>query len=661
MFILFLIAVAFLSPFVFAVPSRTKHTYVLILLAVCAAVASYFSAEVLISGEPMEMAGGTNVIFGELLFRIDRLSAMFIAMVSIAAVAVGIYSGGYLKQYAGEKTPQHFSLHLMSLVLMYVSMVFVVMARDAFSFLFSWEMMTVSSFVLILFDAERREVRRAALSYLILMHIGFVFLLAGFVVVSSAGLPASFDSLSEYFLRNNPLPLFIVFLAGFGMKAGIFPLHIWLPEAHPAAPSHVSAFMSGVMIKMGVYGVMRIISFMETNLFTVGIILFTLGIVTGLYGAVLAAVQNDIKRLLAYSSIENIGIIFLAMGVSVIGYGTGDNFLALCGMSGALLHTVNHSFFKTLLFFGAGNIYTATHTTSLDGLGGISRKMPVTAVFFLVGVMAISALPPLNGFVSEFLIYYGLFDAVSTGAGSIIASICGIVALSLIGGIVVLAFTKLYGVTFLGCPRSHAVEHAEEVSVDRLIACAIPAGGILLVGLAPFLFTDGMFSIAGEFMFIDGAHGYYKNLDGQVWRMASTAIILLGTIVLLLVYRRMKLRDKVVERAPVWGCGFTATSHKMQYSGESFSEGLYGISGTFAKSGLDGDVINKNEVFPKKYSFNLKHKDKVSALFSKWWVEFMRVVNTRVKKLNTGKVNHYVMYALIFLALILVLSLMNVI
>lgn len=661
MFVVVLIITALLSPLVFAFPAKAKHNYILALLSVCGAVSVYYASQAFITGIPLETTLGTNVVFGELSFRMDRLSAVFVLMISLAAVAVGIYSKGYLRNYVEEKTPQHMSLHLVSLVSLYVSMLFVVMARDAFSFLFAWEMMTVSSFVLILFDAEKREVRRAAISYVILMHVGFIFLVAGFTIVSSAGLPPSFDSLALYFATHKPLPLFIVFLIGFGMKAGVFPLHIWLPEAHPAAPSHVSAFMSGVMIKMGVYGVMRVTSFMETDVFTIGIVLFVTGIVTGLYGAVMAAVQNDMKRLLAYSSIENVGIIFLAMGASAIGYATGDNFLALCAMSGALLHTLNHSFFKTLLFFGAGNVYTAAHTTSLNALGGLSRKMPVTAVLFLLGVMAISALPPFNGFVSEFLIYYGLFDSVGSGTGSIIAAMCGIVALSLIGGIVLLAFTKLFGVTFLGSPRSHAVEHAEEVPMSRLAACILPAGGILLVGLAPFLFTDGMFSVAGEFLFIDDAPALYDNLDGQVWKMASVAVMLIGTVVLLLVFRRLKLRDKTVERSPVWGCGFTSPSHKMQYSGESFSEGLYGISTPVTKTTTGSNVVNKNEIFPKKHSFDLKHKDKVSVLLSRWWVEFMKRINLRISKLNTGKVNHYVMYALIFLALILILSLTGLI
>ena len=213
----------------------------------------------------------------------------------------------------------------------------------------------------------------------------------------------------EYFRTQPALPLFVVFLAGFGMKAGMFPMHVWLPEAHPAAPSHVSALMSGVMIKTGVYGILRVTAQIADlpTLRTAGLILLVAGIVTGLWGVILAAAQNDVKRLLAYSSIENIGIVLIGLGIAALGKSSGNQLAAICGLSGALLHTLNHSLFKSLLFFGAGNILSQTHTTSLDALGGLGRHMPVTGLLFLAGTTAICALPPLNGFVSELLIYLG--------------------------------------------------------------------------------------------------------------------------------------------------------------------------------------------------------------------------------------------------------------
>ena len=397
------------------------------------------------------------------------------------------YSRGYLAGYFGRYSSAHFSLHYTALVALVASMMCVVLASGGFSFLFSWELMTIASFILILFEANRQETRRAALNYLVMMHIGFMFLVAGFVMLFNATHSSSFDAIEYYFKLGNPLPLFVVLFIGFGMKAGLFPMHIWLPEAHPAAPSHVSAIMSGVMIKTGIYGVVRLMQAIDANtelLYTIGLIVLLSGIVTGLWGVIFAAMQNDVKRLLAYSSIENIGVILIGLGIAAVGHAAGSDLIGMCGMCGALLHTVNHSLFKTMLFFGAGNIYSKMHTTTMNRMGGIAKHMPLTAALMAFAVAAICALPPLNGFVSELFIYIGMFNGISDGH-EVLYSVAGIIALSLIGGIVVLAFTKLYGVVFLGSPRSHEVAETQEVDGCRIGAMAIPAAFILFIGLFP--------------------------------------------------------------------------------------------------------------------------------------------------------------------------------
>lgn len=661
MFVYILLGIATVSPLVFLLPKRVKRQYIFALISAAAAISIGIAGAVLFKGENTIFREGSDIVFGWTMIAVDDLSALFMITISVVALAVGIYSYGYLEKYMETKPSAHISLHLMSLLVMYVSMIFVVISRDAFGFLLSWELMTISSFLLIIFDAQRNSVRRAALNYLVIMHIGFIFLLVGFVTLSTQGLPPTFDSLRGYFAENNPLPLFIVFLIGFGLKAGIFPLHVWLPEAHPAAPSHVSAFMSGIMIKMGVYGVIRVFSYLQTELFTIGVILLCVGIVTGLWGAVLAAVQNDMKRLLAYSSIENIGIIFIAIGASGVGAATGNKFLTLCAMSGALLHTVNHSMFKTLLFFGAGNVYTETNTTSLDKLGGLARRMPLTATLFLVGVVAITALPPLNGFISEYLIYYGFFDALATNDSSVVAAVAGIISIALIGGIIILAFSKLFGITFLGSPRSDAVLGAKEVDKSRLIGSAIPAAGILFVGLFPFIFTKRMFYISGDFMNIQYAGIYYSQLSPQMFNISVAVIVLLASIGALLYYRKYQLSKQVEESSPVWGCGFTAPTSKMQYTGESYSEGLYSVSTSMTHRLSEGEVVDKEIPFPTQQRFDVRHKDKVSSLFNEWWSRVMHRINVRVMRLNTGKVNHYILYALMFLVLILMLSILKII
>ncbi len=656
---LFIIVLLVALP-VFVIPSRARHAYFFTVTAVQAALLLWLAAGVLGGGGAMVFEG-PGWVPGAMPLEVDRLSAFFIVVVSLAAVSAALYSWGYLKPYRETKPPAHISLHLFSFMLLFASIIMVVTARDAYGFLFSWELMSVTSFVLILLDADRKEVRKAALSYLVMMHVGFVFLLVAFTVLSAAAGSASFDALDTYFAARRGIPLFLLFLVGFGMKAGVFPLHTWLPEAHPAAPAHVSAFMSGVMIKTGVYGILRVVSHMGEGLETAGMVLFSVGIVTGLYGAFLAAVQNDIKRLLAYSSIENIGIIFTALGAAAIGYTGGNNLMATCALSGALMHTLNHSFFKSVLFFGAGNVYRTVHTTSLDVLGGLSRRMPFTAGFFLLGVVAISALPPLSGFVSEFLIYYGFFDAVAGDAGGLIASICGIVAVSLIGGVVILAFTKLYGVAFLGSPRSAAARNAREADRMSIAGFVIPAAGILVVGFMPAVFIGGFMSLTSEIIGVEYIPELYGYFTGRLWEISLAAAILVALTAALLLLRRWIVRKYPPATSPVWGCGFTTSSHKMQYSGESFSEGLYGISTSLTKNSGGGEVVDKDEIFPTRHSFDLRHKDKVLTLLSEWWVESVRRINKRAVRFNTGKMNHYILYALVFLVLIFILTVTGVI
>ncbi len=653
-----------LTPLVFLVPKRYKVWFTLGVVGAGAAVALSAALPCLVGGAFRAgdaLQWGYATLFGAEYGVVDRLSAFFMLIICVGTLAVLLYSRGYMAQYVQERPAAHISLHYMALALLFFSMLGVVTCRGGYGFLICWELMTLASFVLILFDAQKPATRRAALSYVVMMHVGFVFLLVGFITLQVKGLPVNFDSLASYFSIYPPLPLLLLFLVGFGLKAGVFPLHTWLPEAHPAAPSHVSALMSGVMIKMGVYGMLRVTSYMSTDLLTAGLILFAVGIVTGVWGVLFAAVQNDIKRLLAYSSIENIGIIFLAMGAALIGRSQHNTVLTLLGMAGALLHTFNHSMFKTLLFFGAGNVYTATHTTSMEALGGLAKRMPVTAAMFLAGAAAICALPPLSGFVSEFLVYAGLLDVLKTGIGGAAMGIAGIVALSFIGGIVMIAFTKLYGVVFLGAARSETARHAAEADGFRTAASCIPLLAILAVGLAPFLLSGTLFDLAGSVAGIEGGRRLAELfVDRDLYMVALMGGIFVLLTLLLYAIKKYALSRRTVTASPTWGCGFGAPSAAMQYTGESFAEGLQSVaphlSGTVA-----GGIPGRDEVFPAAGRFSIRRDDRVASLFNAWWVELLRMVNMRVMKMRTGKVNYYLLYALLFLLLILVLSVLGII
>ena len=653
---LLLIAVA-----VFAAPLRCKAWTALGVIAAGALWGIVRAALVLGGGSQPLLWSLPETLFGGDTGSMDPLSALFVIIISVGGVAATLYSRGYLEHTLPQKSTSHVSLHYASLVVMFYAMLGVVCSDGGFSFLFFWELMTVASFLLILYDAQRREVARAALAYLIMMHVGFILLVVGFVRLDAACGTGSFAALADYFREHPAMPLYTVFLLGFGMKAGMFPMHVWLPEAHPAAPSHVSALMSGVMIKTGIYGILRITAALGDlpALHTAGVVLLVAGIVTGVWGVILAATQNDVKRLLAYSSIENIGVILIGVGIAALGKASGNPMVALCGICGALMHTLNHSLFKTLLFFGAGNILSQTHTTSLDNLGGLARHMPLTAILFLAGTVAICALPPLNGFVSELLIYLGLLDGIASGS-NILASAAGLVALALIGGAVVLAFTKLYGTVFLGAPRTHEVAEASEVDNARIAAMALPLAGILFIGLFPGM-AVGVAARAADFFVRTPADASEWLIGPTLTAAGRTVWLLIAVVGVLLWLRRRLLRTRRITTGPTWGCGFTTTNVRMQYTGESFSEGLQSVARPLTQNSGKGAPVGKGEIFPDAHSFDIGHRDRIGRLFAAWWVELLRLINQRVMQLRTGKINHYILFALAFLALVFLLSILNVI
>ena len=653
-------AAALAIALIFIVPKRAKVWVATALIAMAAIGAIALSAKTLLCGD-LELASFTTSLFGKEHISVDGISALFLSIIAIASVATVLYSRGYVGGYLERYSSTHISLHYTALVLLVVSMMLVVVTSGGFSFLFSWELMTIASFILILFEAERQEVRRAALNYLVMMHIGFMFLVAGFVMLYNVTDSANFAAVECYFKVAAPLPLFMMLFIGFGMKAGLFPMHIWLPEAHPAAPSHVSAIMSGVMIKTGVYGILRLMQAIDNNidlLYNIGLIVLLAGIITGIWGVIFAAMQNDVKRLLAYSSIENIGVILIGLGVAAVGHAAGSNLIGMCGMCGALLHIVNHSLFKTMLFFSAGNIYSKMHTTAMNQMGGLAKHMPVTAILMLFATVAICALPPLNGFVSELLIYIGMFNGVSDGH-EVLYAVGGIIALSLIGGVVVLAFTKLYGIVFLGSPRSHHVAECTEVDSQRIAAMAIPAALILFVGLLPQLAIRPIALVAEAVTGGDSSLAVAQ-FTPMLTSLSCVGFILILVIALLFVMKYRAQLKRKIESGPTWGCGFTAPNTRMQYTGESFSEGLENVGRPLMKDMVDGRSVDKGEIFPSEHNYKVVHKDKVDSLLGQLWVKMMHNINGFVMRLRTGRVNNYITFALAFLFVVLILTMFGV-
>jgi hydrogenase-4 component B len=451
------------------------------------------------------------------------------------------------------------------------SMALLLTARNGVFFIMMWEIMALSAYFLLVTEHEREEVRRAGIVYLIATHIGTAALFVYFSLLAAQTgsflLPAA-GSLSA--LSPWAAIMALAAFVGFGAKAGIMPFHIWLPSAHANAPSHVSAVMSGVMLKMGLYGIFRTLTFFHDPPLLWGGILTVCGISSALLGIAFAVAQRDMKRLLACSSIENIGIITTGLGVALLGVSSHNTTLVYLGMAGALLHILNHSFFKPLLFLGSGAIIHASGTREMNLMGGLGKGMPRVALFFLVGSVAICGIPPLNGFVSEFLLYLGFFKQLT--AGSLVYLVYLAPLLALVGGLAVVTFTKLYSSVFLGSPRSSAAAHPHEAGMTMLVPMAFFALLCLLIGVAPQLALSLVSPAIDTFYPHVISPAVSVEYGDVLGRLSLAAVLLLSAVVIVALFWRWRLGKNAVSSASTWGCGYQRGTARMQYNGSSFSE-----------------------------------------------------------------------------------------
>ncbi len=497
--------------------------------------------------------GAGGLIFGSLCGILPALRVvMGLIPIFLLCAMAGLYGAEYLEEYRVKKTlaPQWFFLNLLA-----ASMVTVVLARNAVLFLMAWETMALSSFFLVTFEDEKESTRKAGWIYLVASHAGAAFLITLFALLGRHG-SLDFDHFDASAGAGILFPLALV---GFGTKAGFIPLHVWLPEAHPAAPSHVSAVMSAVMIKTGIYGLLRILPFLGPVQSWWGWTLCVVGLGSGILGVSLALAQHDLKRLLAYHSVENIGIIALGLGVGLVGLSAGAPFVAVAGFAGALLHVLNHALFKGLLFLAAGNVAHATHTRAIDHLGGLIRRMPGTAVTFLVGAAAIAGLPPLNGFVSEFLIYVASFrGAASLDASSSIPMLAAISGLALIGGLALACFAKAFGIVFLGHARTNLAANANEVGLAMLAPGFILTAGCVLIGLFGSNVVRSMGPLVSSVTAL-GSSAVTQNLAAAANSIAHVSFVgamLIGVTALLTLARTVMLARRQVSTAVTWDCGY---------------------------------------------------------------------------------------------------------
>lgn len=645
---------------VFFLPLRWKHLWSLIVALTAVALACIPATEVLIQGKDFVISGFNVPRNTAPLLLIDGLSAFFILIVSFTWLTGLIYARGYLKTYFETKTSMQISLHLFSYLWLGFAMIMVAVAQDFLSFLIVWELMTLSSFILVIFDAEERSVLKAGVNYLIQMHIGLLFLIAAMLIANTVSSVDEFRELGAYFSGHSNFILFLLFFVGFGIKAGFIPFHSWLPKAHPAAPSHVSGVMSGVMIKMGIYGILRVLLAVENDLMNIGLLILGVSLLSGILGVLQSIVQNDIKKLLAYSSIENIGIIGMGIGLGVIGMATENPTLTLLGFTGALLHTLNHSLFKSMLFFAAGSVYKSTHTRNINQLGGLIKKMPYTGMFFIIGSAAICGLPPLNGFISEYLIYSGLFSSLGNAPFyQTLILIFSIIGLALIGGLALFAFTKAAGIIFLGEARSEKVQHATESPKSMLWPLSVISFFIFVIGLAPVFVAAPLFSMISQWFDIAGTSIVSAQYILNLQNISIVAGVFVLLTIILLLWRKLHLKNKPTEQGPTWGCGYTAPTAMLQYTSTSYADNIAGLAQPALRMKKETPVIDENDLFPESATFETtphdviqeKWIDKPTAIIAEWLKKMARM--------QTGRIEHYILYAFAFMILIFLLTYFN--
>ncbi|MER8732660.1 hydrogenase 4 subunit B [Mesorhizobium sp. M1227] len=518
-------------------------------------------------------------------FRLDALSTFFLIVVNFGGSMASLYGLGYGRhESAPHRVLPFFPAFLAGMNL-------VVVADDAFTFLLSWEFMSLASWALVMAHHREQDNARAGYIYLVMASFGTLALLLAFGLLAGSDGTYTFDAMRA----ADPTPfaaafVLVLMLLGAGSKAGLVPLHVWLPLAHPAAPSQVSALMSGVMTKVAVYGFIRVIfDLLDEPAWWSGVAVLFLGGLTAVLGILYALMEKDLKRLLAYSTIENIGVIFVSLGLALAFKANAMPSAAALALTAALFHVLNHSFFKSLLFFGAGAVLTATGERDMEKLGGLIHRMPFTSFAFLVGCVAISALPPFNGFVSEWLAFQAILqspDLPQWGLKVMVPAVGGLLALS--AALAAACFVKAFGITFLGRPRSAAVELAHEVDRYSLAAMFILAALCLLAGILPGLVIDGLSSVTlpliGSRMPVQMAQPWLSIVPIAASRSSYNGLLVFLFIAFsasAAAYVIHRFASHALRRGPAWGCGFPDVVPSSQYTAVSFAQPIRRVFGTF--------------------------------------------------------------------------------
>jgi formate hydrogenlyase subunit 3/multisubunit Na+/H+ antiporter MnhD subunit len=668
------IALLFLLVALAAVLRRKQHA----LIAVCSLVAGLASLLSVMAGV---WTVGSNITGQVILpiglpdlpfhLRLDPLAGFFLTVIGLLSFFVSVYSAGYLKGFLGHRPVTRLVVFYSLFI---AGMFMVVLADDALFFLVSWEVMAAASYFLVMFEDERPENRRAALLYLVVAHVGAIAILLSFGVM--AGITTGFESFNGYTfdaMRQAKFPVawataaFLLSFFGFAAKAGVVPLHVWLPEAHPVAPSNVSALMSGVMLKTAIYGIVRVtFDLLKVFPWWWGAVVLVFGLVSAVMGVLYALMQHDLKRLLAYHSVENIGIILIGIGLAMIFTSFQLPMLAALALIAGLYHTLNHAMFKGLLFMGAGAVLHATKERNMEEMGGLIHRMPWTAALFLVGCVSISALPPFNGFVSEWLTFQAflLSPALPNPLIRLLIPL-GAALLALTGALAAACFVKAFGVTFLGHWRGRHNPPVHEADWYMRSGMLMAALTCLCLGIFPTIVIDWMDIIPEQLVgskiaATAGAYGWMWLTPVAPERASySGPIVFVGFVfIFAVVYLILHVRAGKIHRRPIWDCGFEKINERMQYNATSFSMPIRRIFGFpfHVKELVRLAPQSAHAAFPKQLHYFLRVRDRFWGWVYKPIIGASFWVSRRIGNLQRGRIQTYLIYSFITIIILLVFT-----
>lgn len=623
----------------------------------------------LFAPEPWTASVQSTIPYLSFAVRLDSLASLFVLTISLVGLAASIYAFGYVTEFYGRHSIGALGSLFSGFLL---SMTLVVMADNGFCFLIAWELMSLISYFLVVTEHEKAKVRYAGFFYLVMTHIGTAFVVLTYLILFQSAGSFSFEAFRH---PEQSLPegmralVFLAALIGFGTKAGIVPLHVWLPYAHPAAPSHISALMSGVMIKTAIYALIRVYFDFLGGQFPWwwGFVVLVIGAVSALLGVMYALMEHELKSLLAFHSVENIGIILLGIGAGMIFQSYGLKELAALGLLAGLYHTINHAVFKALLFFGAGSLLYSTHTRSMEEYGGLLRRMPWTGVFFLIGAVSISGLPPTNGFVSEWLVFQSLFLSFQIPAVFLKLMLPIAAAVLALTGVLALAcFAKAFGISFLALARSSHARHAEEVPIAMRIGMGFLAVSCVGLGVAPMIVVPLIdritgpltgVSISSKVLALDGWALAPANMEFSSVSPPMLAVMLIGGGLLGL-FLAFLFGGRLLTRSyKTWGCGITL-SPRMEYTATGFVQPIKRVFSTIYQPTvkLETEFLEESRYFAKQRRFEFH----IEPVFEKYLydpiVDVFVGIADRLRILQAGSLHLYLAYIFVTLVILLLFA-----